>query len=76
MSRAVARILRAMLVVWVLAAVGAPAALAAFPGQNGKIAYVGSQEGDSEIYTIDPDGSGLLQLTRRHRGRRRSELVT
>jgi Tol biopolymer transport system component len=34
------------------------AAGAAFPGQNGKIAF---QQGGA-IYTIDPDGSGLSQL--------------
>jgi hypothetical protein len=36
---------------------------AAFPGQNGKIAFSSVQDGDSEIYTINPDGSGLQQLT-------------
>ena len=36
---------------------------AAFPGQNGKIAFVGFADGDAEIYTINPDGTGLTQLT-------------
>ena len=32
------------------------------PGQNGKIVFVG-KDGDEEIYTVDPDGSGLTPLT-------------
>jgi Tol biopolymer transport system component len=42
-------------------------AQAAFPGKNGRIAYASYDEpfpkGDSEIYTINPDGSGKRQLT-------------
>jgi hypothetical protein len=37
----------------------APSAQAAFPGYNGKIAF----ERDSDIYTINPDGSGLTNIT-------------
>jgi TolB protein len=41
---------------------------ATFPGQNGKIAVaryvsVGHFPGDSEIYTVNPDGSGAAALT-------------
>src|SRR5215203_6440561 len=43
---------------------------AAFPGQNGKIVFASNRAtlitnptGDSEIYTMNPDGSGLKQLT-------------
>ena len=45
---------------------------AAFPGKNGKIAFssdmtegegVDNPEGDYEIFTINPDGTGLKQLT-------------
>ena len=36
---------------------------AAFPGQNGKIAFHSNQDGDYEIYSINPDGTGLLKLT-------------
>ena len=36
---------------------------ATFPGTNGKIAFAGNQDGDYEIYTVDPDGSDLQQLT-------------
>jgi Tol biopolymer transport system component len=38
-------------------------AYAAFPGENGKIAFASSRGGDAEIYTINPDGTGLAQLT-------------
>ena len=37
----------------------ASAAQAAFPGQNGKIAYVHS----GDIWTVDPDGTDAAQLT-------------
>lgn len=48
----------------VLAAAAMPAAShAAFPGQNGRIAFASDRDGDFEIYTVDPDGSGLAQVT-------------
>ena len=31
---------------------------AAFPGANGKIAFSDTRDGNSEIYSINPDGSG------------------
>jgi Tol biopolymer transport system component len=40
---------------------GGPAG-AAFPGANGKIAFVDS-DGDAEIFVMDPDGSNVTQLT-------------
>ena len=43
------------------AAIAVPAQ-AAFPGQNGKIAFQGGGV-DPEIYTVNPDGSGLTRLT-------------
>jgi hypothetical protein len=36
---------------------------AAFPGQNGKIAYSGFDGHDSEIYTIDARGGGRVKVT-------------
>jgi Tol biopolymer transport system component len=36
---------------------------AAFPGKNGKIAYVRDAANDHEIYTINPGGGGKTQLT-------------
>ena len=41
----------------------ASAALAAFPGANGKIAFVSSRDGNSEIYVMNADGSGQTKLT-------------
>src|SRR5215203_4859633 len=37
---------------------------AAFPGKNGKIAYVRNDGNDYEIYTIDAGGGGKTPLTR------------
>lgn len=71
MSRRVSLLARATLVV-LLASTAALAttvllvpeeAEAAFPGKNGRIAFVSRQDGDAEIYTIRPDGSGLRQIT-------------
>jgi TolB protein len=45
-----------------LLALAAPAH-AAFPGTNGRIAYVSAETGNNEIYTINPDGTGKAQLT-------------
>src|SRR5262245_9851074 len=42
----------------------APSAQAAFPGQNGRIAFTTARDaGNFEIYTMDADGSGLVNLT-------------
>ena len=54
---------RTLLSLLILAGLTAPAAAeAAFPGQNGKIAFQGGGV-DPEIYTVDPDGSDLTRLT-------------
>ena len=40
------------------------AAIAAFPGANGRIAFVSDRHGgDSDIWTIRPNGSGAVNLT-------------
>jgi hypothetical protein len=39
------------------------AAQAAFPGANGRIAFATDRDGNSEIYTMNPDGSSLTRLT-------------
>lgn len=36
---------------------------AAFPGANGKIAFTNPQDGNAEIYTMNPNGTGFLRLT-------------
>ena len=36
---------------------------ATFPGTNGKIAFASDRDGDLEVYTMNPDGTGLTQLT-------------
>ena len=36
---------------------------AAFPGKNGPIAFSSDRDGDFDIYTIRPDGSGLRRIT-------------
>jgi Tol biopolymer transport system component len=38
-------------------------AYAAFPGANGKIAFSSNDGGQSQIYAINPDGTGRVQLT-------------
>jgi TolB protein len=38
-------------------------ATAIVPGSNGRIAFASDRDGDFEIYSIEPDGAGLLQLT-------------
>lgn len=55
--------LRAVVTAGVLLAAvstGVPAAQATYPGQNGRLAFVKN----FDIYTIQPDGSGLRRLTR------------
>ena len=41
----------------------APAARAAFPGANGKIAFASNRTGNYQIYSMSPDGSGQTRLT-------------
>ncbi len=36
---------------------------ATFPGENGKIVFVGNQSGTWQLYTINPDGSDITQIT-------------
>ncbi|MGH3089049.1 MAG: TolB family protein, partial [Rubrobacteraceae bacterium] len=36
---------------------------AAFPGKDGKIAFAMDDGNDDEIFTMNPDGTGLKQLT-------------
>lgn len=43
--------------------VGANPAGAAFPGPNGKVLFESNREGNFEIYTMRPDGTGLTNIT-------------
>jgi Tol biopolymer transport system component len=38
-------------------------ATAAYPGQNGKIAFSSARDGNSEIYSMNPDAGGQTRLT-------------
>ena len=42
---------------------GASAGGKAVPVTNGKIAFVSTRDGNAQIYSINPDGSGLARLT-------------
>ena len=56
--------MRRGVIICVLAVFLLPAtAHAAFPGQNGKIVFVDSRDGNQEIYTANPDGTGVTRLT-------------
>jgi Tol biopolymer transport system component len=60
------RVLATGAIVFAIAAVLSPSvAAAAFPGKNGRIAYVGLPAGETnlDIFTVRPNGSGLQQLT-------------
>jgi Tol biopolymer transport system component len=54
----------ALAVVFVAGLAAAGPAPAAFPGENGKIAFDSDRHGgDEDIWTIDPDGRNLVNLT-------------
>ena len=51
------------LLVLIMVVVEVHPAGATFPGKPGKIAYEGFDGQDYEIYSINPDGGGRVQLT-------------
>jgi len=52
-----------VLLVVAAAAWFATPALASFPGGNGRIAFSSNADGDFELFTMNPDGSGRTQIT-------------
>lgn len=46
-----------------VAAIPATSSWATFPGTNGRIAFASNGAGDLDIYTMNPDGSGVVNLT-------------
>jgi Tol biopolymer transport system component len=65
-----ALLMAAVLAAGLLALVGTKPAEAAFPGGNGKIVFFSDRittdnpEGDNEVFTMNPDGTGISQLTK------------
>ena len=58
------RIWPALAVVLAVGLAAAAPALGAFPGENGKIAFDSDRHGgDQDIWTMDPDGGNLVNLT-------------
>ena len=49
--------------VYWLMALAVPPASATFPGKNGKIVFVANPGGSWQLYTINPDGSDMTQIT-------------
>src|SRR5919202_3352646 len=56
-------LLAAALAIGLLALVETKPAEAAFPGQNGKIAFVSSRDGGDNIFVMDSNGSNPTNLT-------------
>jgi hypothetical protein len=60
---AAAGVLVAVVLLLLMIAVQAQPAEATFPGLPGKIAYTNSDGTDTEIFTINPNGDGMVQVT-------------
>ena len=60
---AVTAVLRALVVAALCVLAAVPAAHAAFPGANGKIAFTSTRDGNDEIYTMNADGTGQTRIT-------------
>jgi dipeptidyl aminopeptidase/acylaminoacyl peptidase len=56
------RLLASVAIVTVMIAAPAPAD-AAYPGQNGRLAFVAGMSTEPKIFSVNPDGSDLRQLT-------------
>jgi Tol biopolymer transport system component len=62
MRRMIARLLFGVLLALAASGLGTEAR-AAFPGSNGKIAFVSFRDGNQEIYAMNPNGTGQTNLT-------------
>jgi TolB protein len=54
----------ALLVALSIAAIAAGESRAAFPGANGKIVFETNRDGNAEVYTMNPNGTNRVDLTR------------
>lgn len=61
-SRYISSLFLLVLLATALLGTAKPAA-AAVPGENGKIAFYSSRDGESEIYVMNPDGTDQTRLT-------------
>ena len=52
-------VVAAVVAIWL----GGKPAEAAFPGKNGRIAFVSDRDGDTEIYSMNSNGTGVKNLT-------------
>jgi TolB protein len=50
--------------VLLVAVIAAASSRATFPGKNGRIVFVANTKGKPQIFTINPNGTGLKQITR------------
>ena len=57
------RLTTALILATSLSLVGSALAHASFPGANGKLVFSSDRDGDADIYSMNPDGSGVTQLT-------------
>jgi Tol biopolymer transport system component len=64
-TRRISRVWRlvAVAAAFVVVAVFAGQASAAFPGRNGQISFINDRSGSAQVGRIDPDGSDRVQLT-------------
>ena len=60
----VVAVLSALSVLSVASGSLSPTAKAAFPGANGSIVFQTNRDGNSEIYTMNADGTNRVNLTR------------
>ncbi|MGQ9543126.1 MAG: DPP IV N-terminal domain-containing protein [Candidatus Bathyarchaeia archaeon] len=56
-------LLSSLLLCYIYVSLGFQQASAAFPGVNGKIIFYSDRDGYWRLYSINPDGTGLTQLT-------------